>query len=153
VSSHPRCVNCLVEFTTQDALHDQIVEDDEGLHHRECVGVGRGAAADRVVVDEYDALVGEEEERRREMGDPPLTGEPTVVLVEPKMSTDIPPHVAGQQLAAYRRLLGFDRDDDAQPFGGFPLPEDLAPMDCPECHAEPAINGGPGFLCRGRSML
>lgn len=32
-----------------------------------------------------------------------------------------------------------------------PLPG--AETDCPECHAEPAINGSRGFECRGRSML
>lgn len=33
-----RCADCGVALTTQDALAGEVVEDDDGLHHRECFG-------------------------------------------------------------------------------------------------------------------
>lgn len=33
-----RCADCGELITTQDALADSVVEDDEGLHHAECYG-------------------------------------------------------------------------------------------------------------------
>lgn len=33
-----RCVDCGELVTTQDALADSVVEDDEGLHHADCYG-------------------------------------------------------------------------------------------------------------------
>lgn len=109
--SQPKCAECGVEMSPRDM--GERVRTDAGPVHRECfegpVPVG-GRRADEVVFDEFERLAEEtltpeeeeaENERRREMGDPPL-------------------------------------------------PE---ATDCVECHAEPSIGGGRGFLCRGRSML
>lgn len=100
------CAVCGVELTTADA--DDAVKTDAGPVHRECFDgpVPPPDHADDLLADA--CFVAEEEEARREAGDPPL-----------------PDHL---------------RDDDGA-------------TDCFECHAEPSINGGLGFLCRGRSML
>lgn len=41
-----------------------------------------------------------------------------------------------------------EEEEARRDHGDVPLPND-----CFECHAEPSVNGGRGFLCRGRSML
>lgn len=64
-----------------------------------------------------------ENDRRRDHGDPPLPPSGAVSLSSEEI---------GEQL---------------ERAGMPPVPE------CPECHAEPSINGGRGLLCRGRSML
>jgi hypothetical protein len=46
-----------------------------------------------------------------------------------------------------------DRGDGFHNAMASALTDDGEATDCFECHAEPAINGGLGFLCRGRSML
>jgi hypothetical protein len=120
-----KCAECGVEMSPRDM--GERVRTDAGPVHRECfegpVPVG-GLRADEVVFDEFERLAEEtltpeeeeaENDRRREMGDPPLPA------------------------AEYARLEGLDNDAE--------------PKDCPECYAEPAVRGGRGFLCRGRSML
>lgn len=97
------CAVCGVELTTADADADDAVKTDAGPVHRECFD---GPVPPPAHADDFLA---EEEEARRDHGDPPLPDD------------------------AFR-------DDDGE-------------IDCFECHAEPSLNGGLGFLCRGRSML
>lgn len=73
------CVECGGGFTTQEALADQVVSNDEGFHHRECVGEGPTSpvSAEELVVEERAGELGPidleaENERRRDHGDPPL---------------------------------------------------------------------------------
>jgi hypothetical protein len=108
VSEPLKCAECHVELTVADA--EEAVPTDAGPVHRECFeGPVPPPPKASDFLDEFEPLAEEtltpeeieaENERRSEMGDPPL-------------------------------------------------PEN----DCFECHAEPSIGGGRGFLCRGRSML
>lgn len=57
MTTSPTCVHCGFGFTTQEALHGEVLQTDEGLIHEHCG-------------DEFDVA---ENERRREHGDPPVT--------------------------------------------------------------------------------
>jgi hypothetical protein len=61
-----KCPECGVEITSADALADAVVQDDQGVHHRECVAEEETAGAAGIDLEA-------ENERRRAMGDPPLT--------------------------------------------------------------------------------
>lgn len=88
------CTECGVGLTTADA--DGLVPTEKGPVHGNCYdgeAPGSGAA-------DFLALLAEEEERRRDMGDPPVT------LIEPKVGQQIPPAVASRQLRTYAVALG-----------------------------------------------
>lgn len=85
------CAECGHDLTTADA--DHLVPTERGPVHRECYDGDAPAPGD------FLDLLAEEEERRREMGDPP-----TVTIIEPKVA-HVPPGVASRQLYAYAKAL------------------------------------------------
>lgn len=67
-----RCVDCGVEITTQAAVNGEVVEDDDGLHHRECLEPDAPAIAVEAEAFLADLELEEENERRRDHGDPTI---------------------------------------------------------------------------------
>lgn len=145
------CVDCEVEITTQDALADQVVEDDRGFHHRECVDGGsptKSVSAEDVAVAQREGdltpkQIEEENEARADHGDPPLWIKQWLGCWK------------GEIVSGYRSPEGADRlARSAHGFNsnhpGGPLSES-GPR-CPEC-GDPVDEPGRCFTCRGRSML
>ena len=64
------CAVCGVELVTSDA--EFAIVTDLGVAHRECYDGEAGAEGD------FLGLLGEEEERRREMGDPPVRDDTSI---------------------------------------------------------------------------
>lgn len=139
------CVICDEEIAIEEVHAGAVVLDDEGFHHRECAGGDsptRTASGEEFAVaaregDWTASQIEEENEIRRDHGDPPLT-------------------LSNEQRARFefsRRRVVLD---DYLPPGATTYgisEEGIAENDCPECEREPSFNGGRGFLCRGRSMI
>lgn len=154
-----KCAECHVELTTADA--DDLVPTDAGPVHRECFEgpVPPPAKADDFL-HEFEPLaeetltpeeIEEENERRAEMGDPPIpwSAFPDAMIateargrVADAVIFDDYPALCGEPIseAAYRASEGFDDE-----------PRESGPS-CPEC-GDPVDEPGRCFTCRGRSML
>jgi hypothetical protein len=119
------CVDCGVTLTTQDALADQVVQDDEGFHHRECVDDGptKPVSAEEVAAAEREGdltpkQIEEENAARADHGDPPLPDAAGETLVEWKGSSHIAPEDGERQRRFYEQMMG-----------EFPTPEPLDPAE------------------------
>lgn len=175
------CAECGIALSVVDA--DDAVKTDAGPVHRECFEgpVPPGSEADLDWLEEEnerrremgDAVI---------VPDPYVTGpsdqfgvstEGVEVVTDWKSASDLPQDVdPDRQRRAYERALspgGALKEAASSPLdlsgpsilvhprnrkmAEKAMRVDPRANDCPECHAEPSIDGGRGFECRGRSML
>lgn len=170
------CAGCSVEFTSQDGIRGRIVEEDGLLYHRECASshLAREAEVPGIMSREEEEA---EEQARQDHSDVPLALPPVLKLERPFRDKQRAVWIVDRKTEGVMGLSVEVEDSAGNRRRGQVLKVEhrlvkrawifrwrgkvhqrrlrvyLDTKLCVECGEEPAIGGGRGFLCRGRSML